>query len=102
MTDLVAPELMRMVFRSVGGDGNGVNATEEEPYSSWWLDWSESRMATLSSRSTPVQPKPACGQPSPTILCGLYGDIEGDPITVSAGDTIELDPVWIHAGFRCF
>ena len=26
----------------------------------------------------------------------------GDPITVSAGDTIELDPVWIHSGSDAF
>ena len=59
-------------------------------------------METPSSQGHSVQPKLECGQPLQTTPCGLFGVIEGDPITVSAGDTIELDPVWIHSGSDAF
>ena len=101
VTDLVAPEFDADGLPLVGGDGNGVNATEE-PYSSWWLglvgksDGNSILAGALSSTKTRMWT--AFTNDTMWVVWGH----RGDPITVSAGDTIELDPVWIHAGSDAF
>ena len=102
VTDLVSPESDEDDLPLVGGDGNGVNATEEKPYSSWWLglvgksDGDSILAGALSSTKTRMW----TAFTDDTIWV-VWGHRD-DPITVSAGDIIELDPVWIHAGLRCF
>ena len=88
MTDLVAPEFDADGIPLVGGDGNGVNATEEEPYSSWWLglvgksDGDSILAGALSSTKTRMWT--AFTSDTMWIVWGH----RGDPITVSTGDTL--------------
>ena len=102
VTELVSPEFDEDGLPLVGGDGNGVNATEEEPYSSWWLglvgksDGDSILAGALSSTKTRMWT--AFTHDTMWVVWGH----RGDPITVSAGDTIELDPVWIHSGSDAF
>lgn len=102
VTELIAPEYDEQGIPLVGGDGNGVSATEEQPYSSWWLglvgkeDGDSILAGALASTKTRVWMAFSAEE-----LWVVWGH-RGDTISLSAGEKLRLDPIWIHAGTDAF
>ena len=86
----------------MGGDDHGTSATEEQPYSSWWLglvgkaDGESLLFGALASTKTRVWT--AFTDQKAWVVWGH----RGDRITLAAGEELRLDPVWIHSGEDAF
>ena len=102
VTDLVEPEYDDEGIPLVGGDDNGTSATEEKPYSSWWLglvgrDQGDSiLLGALASTKTRVWTAF-----SDEKAWAVWGH-RGDSISLEAGEEIILDPLWIKTGNDAF
>ncbi|MBM73877.1 MAG: hypothetical protein CMK59_00645 [Proteobacteria bacterium] len=98
ITELTTPELDINNLPLVGGDGDGIDATEEKPYSSWWVglvgkkDGDSLLVGALSATRTRFWT--AFSEEELWIVWGA----RGEAIQVEAGDKIKLDPVWIKGG----
>ena len=102
VTDLVNPEYDEEGIPLVGGDDHGTSATEEKPYSSWWLglvgrDQGESILiGALASTKTRVWT--AFSEEKAWLVWGH----RGDRIHLEAGEDLILDPVWFKSGDDAF
>ena len=102
ITDLVEPEYDNEGIPLVGGDDHGTSATEEKPYSSWWLglvgrDQGESiLLGALSSTKTRVWT--AFSDEKAWVVWGH----RGDHIALEPGAELVLDPIWIKSGDDAF
>lgn len=85
-----------------GGDGNGTSATEETPFSSWWLgllgradgaslllgvlDTAQLKFTTAFSEET---------------AWAVWGG-RGEAISLAGGESLALDPLWVGIGADAF
>ena len=102
VTALIEPEYDALGIPLAGGDGNGLSATEEKPYSSWWLgligkeDGDSILTGALASTKTRVWMAYSAEK-----IWVVWGH-RGDTISLSAGEELRLDPIWIQAGEDAF
>jgi len=102
ITELSTPEYDELGIPLVGGDDNGVSATDEKPYSSWWQglvgkpDGDSLLIGALSATKTRVWT--AFSEEQLWIVWGH----RGDSIVLEAGEELTLDPIWIHTGRDAF
>ena len=98
VTELSEPELDTNNLPLVGGDGDGIDATEEKPYSSWWVglvgknDGDALLLGALSAQKTRFWTAFSKDQ-----IWAVWG-ARGESIVLTEGETLELDPIWIKGG----
>lgn len=82
----------------VGGDGDGVSAKDETPYSSWWVglvgkeDGDSLLIGALTSTKTKFWMAA-----NDTDIWAVWG-LRGEKIPLLPGETLELDPIFIRGG----
>ena len=102
VTKLFEPEYDDQGIPLVGGDDHGTSATEEKPYSSWWLglvgraQGSSILFGALASTKTRVWT--AFSEENAWVVWGH----RGDTIALETGEELILDPVWIKSGEDAF
>jgi len=102
VTALIEPEYDDIGIPLVGGDDHGTSATDEKPYSSWWLglvgkaDGDSILLGALSATKTRVWTAF-----SETQAWVVWGHRE-ESISLAAGEQLRLDPIWIHSGVDAF
>jgi alpha-galactosidase len=95
VTDLTDMELTDEGLPRVGGDGNGTSATDETPWSSWWvglLGRSDGASVLLGALGT-ARLKFTTAWVADTAWAVWGG--RGERIALSEGDTLTLDPLWL-------
>lgn len=102
VTKLIPPEYDAQGIPLVGGDDHGTSATEEKPYSSWWLglvgrhQGDSILLGALASTKTRVWT--AFSEEKAWVVWGH----RGDTIALEAGEELTLDPIWIKSGVDAF
>ena len=102
ITELSDIEFDENLMPLVGGDGDGISATDETPFSSWWVglvgksDGDSIIVGALSSSKTKFWM--AVDENNIWATWGL----RGENIHLNAGDTLELDPLFLQGGIDAY